>query len=306
MPSPVLCVCVVSYSCSAVAPTTDGAANPPNMASMLASMSERKRGQDLTRIGTALALAFLVAGLSLPFVSRLGGLLLPQSTRAQIGDALVESVPQDQFCRSKAGLAALHSVVQKLSEASGSDQEFRVYVAHSKQLNAFAAPGGRLVILSPIIEQARNPEEMAGTLAHEMAHVLERHPSTGIVKSLGLGVLSLLNPGAERLGAGVAETLRERKNSRNDELDADRVGVELLNTAGFDSRGSIGFFERIMDKGSDTPLELLSTHPSDAARIEALKKMAKAGETVLDDAGWRAVRDVCSEIGAPLATVDAL
>ncbi|MBL4689059.1 MAG: M48 family metallopeptidase [Nannocystaceae bacterium] len=216
-------------------------------------MSERKRGQDLTRIGTALALAFLVAGLSLPFVSRLGGLLLPQSTRAQIGDALVESVPQDQFCRSKAGLAALHSVVQKLSEASGSDQEFRVYVAHSKQLNAFAAPGGRLVILSPIIEQARNPEEMAGTLAHEMAHVLERHPSTGIVKSLGLGVLSLLNPGAERLGAGVAETLRERKNSRNDELDADRVGVELLNTAGFDSRGSIGFFERIMDKGSDTP-----------------------------------------------------
>lgn len=269
-------------------------------------MGERKRGEVLTRVGTILALGFLAAGLSLPFTARLGAYLLPQSTRGEIGDALVESLPQGQFCRNKAGLAALHGVVDKLIDVSESDQEFRVYVVQSATLNAFAAPGGRIVIFSPIIEKAHSPEEMAGTLAHEMAHALERHPSTGVVESLGLGVLSLLNPGAERLGVGVAETLRQRKNSRDDELDADRVGIELLNEAGFDSRGAIAFFERLMASRGGAPLEFLSTHPSDSARIEALKKVAQEGAPVLDTASWNALRSVCSETGAPLATVDAV
>ncbi len=270
------------------------------------AMSERKRGELLTRVGTILALGFLAAGLSLPLTGRLGAFLLPQSTRSQIGDALVVSLPEGKFCRNKAGLAALHGLVDKLADVSESDQEFRVYVVQSETLNAFAAPGGRIVIFSPIIEKAQTAEEMASTLSHEMAHALERHPSTGVVESLGLGVLSLLNPGAERLGVGVAETLRQMKNSRDDELDADRVGVELLNEAGFDSRGGIAFFERLTAERDGTPPELLSTHPSDAARIEALEKVVRDGAPVLDNASWAALRDVCSETGAPLATVDAI
>jgi len=268
-------------------------------------MGERKRGELLTRVGTYLALGFLAAGLSLPFTARVGAYLLPQSTRGQVGDALIASLPQGDFCRNKAGLAALHGLVGKLADVSESDQEFRVYVVKSETLNAFAASGGRIVIFSPIIDQARSPEEMAGTLAHEMAHALERHPSTGLVESLGLGVLSLLNPGAERLGVGVAETLRQMKNSRDDELDADRVGVELLNSAGFDSRGAVAFFERLMAERDGAPPELLSTHPSDSARIDALEKVVHDGAPVLDNAAWAAVRNVCSETGAPMATVDA-
>lgn len=267
---------------------------------------KRKRVQGLTRVGTILALGFLAAGLCLPFAARLGAFLLPQSTRADIGDALVESLPQGRFCRGRAGLAALHGLVKQLADAADVDQEFLVYVARSPQLNAFAAPGGRVVILSPIIDQARSPEEVAGTLAHEMAHVIERHPSTGVVESLGVGVLSLLNPGAERLGVGAAETLLRMKNSRDDERDADRVGIEILNAVGIDSRGSVGFFERVRAEGSAASLEMLSTHPSDSARIDALEKLARQGKPALDEAGWNALRNVCAETGAPLATADAI
>jgi predicted Zn-dependent protease len=218
----------------------------------------------------------------------------------------VGSLPHDQFCRGEEGLAALDTVVQELAKTAGTKQEFRVYVVDQDVVNAFAAPGGRIVLFRPIIERAENPNEMAGVLAHEMAHVLEAHPSSAVVEAMGYGVIGLLNPGADAVGSDAAQSLLDNQYSRGDELEADQVGVDLLNEAGFDSHGLITFFERLEAEGNAIPgaLEFLSTHPTGDHRGEALAKRVKDGEPVMSDDAWKALRTVCEDKGDPLATVD--
>ena len=273
---------------------------------IVTGVARRDHGRDLARIGTILAIVMLLVALSLPLWSGLLARFLPGDVEASIGDSLVDSQPQDQFCRGEQGLAALDAVVLELAQAAGSDEEFRVYVVDADVLNAFAAPGGRIVLFAPIIELADDPSEVAGVLAHEMAHVLEDHPSSAIVEALGYGVLGLLNPGADTVGSEAAQTLLTNRYSRGDELDADRVGVELLNDAGYDSRGLLDFFARLQAEGSATPgaLEFLSTHPSGEHRTSALRELVQEGKVVMDQEAWEALRSVCDEKGAPRPTLE--
>lgn len=269
-------------------------------------MPRRNRGQNLARIGTIIAVVLLVLAVSLPLWSGLLARFLPRSVEASVGDSLVASLPQEQFCRGDQGLAALDRVVQRLAEAAGSEEEFQVFVVDADVFNAFAAPGGRIVLFRPIIESAEDPAEVAGVLAHEMAHVLERHPSKAIVQALGYGIFGLLNPGADTVGSDAAQALMTNHYSRNDELDADRVGVEMLNAAGYDSRGLMAFFTRLEQLGAKIPgaLEFLSTHPTGDRRAAALQGLARDGSVVLDDEGWAALRSVCKETGQPRATIE--
>jgi predicted Zn-dependent protease len=260
----------------------------------------------LARVGTIVAVVLLVVALSLPLWSSLMAKLLPHESEVAIGDSLIGSLPQDKFCQSDEGLEALDGVVQKLAKAADIDEEFRVYVVDQEVVNAFAAPGGRIVLFRPIIEKAESPNEVAGVLAHEMAHVLEGHPSSAVVESLGYGVLGLLNPGADAVGSEAAQTLMTNQYSRIDELDADRVGVKLLNEVGFDSRGLLSFFARLEKDGHEIPgaLEFLSTHPAGETRTAALKELVEEGEVVMDDDEWADLKNVCSATGQPRATLE--
>jgi beta-barrel assembly-enhancing protease len=264
----------------------------------------RNRGQNLARIGTILAVALLVVALSLPLWSGLLARFLPRSIQVSIGDSLVSSLAQDSFCRSDEGLAALDEVVRQLAAAAGTDEEFQVYVVDADVLNAFAAPGGRIVLFRAIIEKSDDPGEVAGVLSHEMAHVIEGHPSKAIVEALGYGVFGLLNPGADTVGSEAAQAIMTNHYSRSDELDADRVGVEMLNTAGYDSRGLLTFFARLDAEGGQIPgaLEFLSTHPTGERRAAALEKLVRDGKPVMTAEAWAALRNVCKDKGAPRAS----
>jgi predicted Zn-dependent protease len=153
---------------------------------------------------------------------------------------------------------------------------YRWFVARSPELNAFAAPGGVVVVYSGLILAADCPEELAGVLAHEVAHSELRHGLRALLQSMGLKfVLSALLSGGiqEYLGISAAQ-YTELEFSRDAEREADREAVRRLNAARIDARPMLSMLDKLAREraraGGDPP-EFLSTHPDIGARITSLK-----------------------------------
>ncbi len=254
----------------------------------------------MARIGTALAITLLVGFVSFPLLSGFAAPFVPNSVQLPIGAQMIESTAAEApLCTGEEGRAALESLATKLAAASDSDARFRIYVADADVLNAFAAPGGYIVLYRAIIDNAQGPAEVAGVLAHEMGHVVEDHPAKGVVEAAGYGIFGLLVPGGGADTAGLAKTLLTSAHSRGDELEADLVGVEMLNETGIDSRGLVSFFKTLDEQGSTIPgaLEFVSTHPTGATRTAKLEEHMKEGKPALTEAEWEALKSICTTTG---------
>ena len=168
-----------------------------------------------------------------------------------------------------------------------SGYEFQFHIQQDTNINAFAIPGGHVVILTGLLESAESAEEVAGVLAHEIAHVTRRHSVRNIVKSAGLLVLvqALFGDSSAAIGAlaeGSAMLLQQRF-SRDFEREADDTGWAYLVEANIDPRGMTRFFE-VLKKAIEQPggstmestLSLLNTHPATSERIERLEEKWEA------------------------------
>jgi predicted Zn-dependent protease len=156
------------------------------------------------------------------------------------------------------------------------------------------------VIFRGLIERARSADEVAGVLAHEMAHVVRRHPTQGMIASLGWSALlsvftggaSLSNEATARLAAHLATSAYGREL----EAEADEGALAMLNAAGIGSAGLASFFrsmERQEKAGIQLP-EYLSTHPQTNKRIEAVTKgAATARKPALSDVEWKSLKAIC-------------
>lgn len=260
-------------------------------------MNTDPKKRRLAIIGTVLAVLFLLFFVSIPFMSGFLGRFVPHSVQDPIGKKVIEATrDKAEYCTAPEGLAALDSLVDKLAAQADHEVPFRVYVVDDDVLNAFAAPGGHVVIYREIIDRANDPQELAGVLAHEMAHEVEGHPASGLVETLGYGIFSLLTPGGGEIGSEVAAGIVTSKFSRDDELEADASGIALLNKAGIDSRGLARFFDTMDAAGNEIPgaLEFLSTHPTGEHRQTQVANLQKDGAPALDAAQWSALRNVCS------------
>ena len=265
-------------------------------------MGDPKKRKRLALIGTILAVVLGVFFLSVPLLAGPLSMLVPASVEDRVGGEMIDELAKTtQFCRSDAGLAALDGVVDKIAATTDGTYTFKVYVANDEVLNAFAAPGGHIVIYRSIIAEAESPDEVAGVVAHEMAHITEGHPARGMVQALGYGVFGLLTGGEDGVGARLVKTAITSTYSRDDELDADRSGVEMLNAAGLDSHGLNSFFDTLDAKGQEIPgaLEFLSTHPTGDNRKEQLKDLVKDGTPAMTNAEWAALQQVCQQTGDP-------
>jgi predicted Zn-dependent protease len=264
----------------------------------------RKRSRRLAVIGTMLAIFLLVAFVAFPLFSGLVAPLVPQQVVDAVGAQMIkDTAGKGSFCVAPEGKAALERLATRLAgQAEG--HEFKIYVSDQEVINAFAAPGGHIVIYQPIIAQASSPDEVAGVLAHEMGHVIEEHPTQALVETVGYGIFNFITPGSDET-EHVAQTLLTSHYSRNHELDADRHGVALLNAAGVDSRGVFSFFDRIKEAGDDIPgaVEFLSTHPSGETRRENIEGVVGEGEPALSEAEWKAVQEICTQTGLPVPIV---
>lgn len=153
---------------------------------------------------------------------------------------------------------------------------FQWHVADDPTINAFAIPGGHVVVFTGLIQAADSAEEVAGVLAHEAEHVLQRHSLKGIVHQLGWRVVVGMLIG-EWGGGSLGETaaqLQMLQFGRDQESQADLQALTLLKKAGIDPKGMITFFNRL-SKEEGTPIALLSTHPPSADRAEAIRTEIK-------------------------------
>jgi len=155
---------------------------------------------------------------------------------------------------------------------------FDVHVFQSPMVNAFALPGGKIVVFTGLIDKADSPEQVAGVLGHEMAHATLRHGLERIGQSLGMATaVTLLIGNTEGLVAAGADLFRlasVNSYGRAQESAADAEGVRMLNEAGIDPSGLPKFFEILKHEEGDIPdaISWISTHPQHEDRIKALEK----------------------------------
>ncbi|MFZ5877299.1 MAG: M48 family metallopeptidase [Nitrospirota bacterium] len=172
---------------------------------------------------------------------------------------------------------AVRAIGERLTAQIQSPYTFRWHVIDDRQVNAFAVPGGHVVVFTGLLREAGSPEELAGVLAHEVQHVVLRHSVHGLIRSLGWSAtLQILFGGAGPLsGIGeAASRLGSLKFGRDQETASDVEGLKLLRRAKIDPKGMVSFFEHLASK--ENGIALLSTHPMSADRADRLRTEIEA------------------------------
>ena len=160
--------------------------------------------------------------------------------------------------------------------------KWEVNTITSKELNAFCMPGGKIMFYSGLIQQLKlTDDEIAVVMGHEIAHALREHSREQV--SQAIAAQTAIGVGAALLGVGAGsadlaniayESLVATKFSRVDEQEADRIGLELAARAGYDPRAGVTVWQKMIDasKGGRPP-EFLSTHPTEASRIQDIQSL---------------------------------
>lgn len=178
------------------------------------------------------------------------------------------------------------------AHAGGPRYPYSFTVANHREINAFALPGGPIWVHRGAIAAAANEAQLAGVLAHEIAHIAERHAAGQMTKQLvANGFIGLLGAvlGNDRGGARVAQKGAQvlaggymLKFSRDDERAADAAGVRIMRRAGWDAREMIAFMQTLAREQGRNPnavAAFLSSHPAPAERVERLRREIRGART---------------------------
>lgn len=279
-------------------------------------LQEVKKKRDRRISGGRLAaIVFAVLVIGIGFFAWFGfGILegkavssIPTEWEVELGRSTLKSVLKDRrLCRDPAIDRGIQEIGMRLVGAlGGSPYRFHIKVITSRDVNGFALPGGYIVLTSGLLEQAKTGEEVAGVVAHEMQHVLKRHGLRNIARRAGLRLLvSALfgDMGAlEQLFVASGEEILSMSFSREQEEEADRLGIELMGNAKIDRMGLPNFLESMEreERGSDTPkiFTFLSTHPASRERVKILNRIIQknpAPETMPLKANWSTLKNSCS------------
>lgn len=186
----------------------------------------------------------------------------------------------------------------------GSGWETAVFV--DAEPNAFALPGGKVGVYTGIFKVARNQDQLAAVIAHEIGHVVSRHHDERITRQAGASgalqvVGSLLG---SRYGSGAADAAVQGggilaqtgfllPGSRAQESEADIVGQQLMARAGFDPRQAVNLWQNMLSAGGSRPPQWLSTHPDPQSRLGELRNRAAGLLPTYQQAGKAGLRPHC-------------
>lgn len=270
---------------------------------------DRARIRLIAGILAACAAIVLFFIYGLPWIARPVASLVPVAWEEPVGDSTVAIVNAlfaegRALCRDPDGAAALETMRGKLAATVDTPYTIRVDVVDSNLVNALAAPGGRVVVFRGLIDRAKRPDEIAGVLAHEMAHVIRRHPTQGMINMVGwsslvsvfTGGASLSNEAVARLGAHLATSAYTRAL----ESEADATAAVILAQSGIGSEGLARFFRMIEEQEVEGPNlpAYLSTHPRTEDRINAVERHRSApAAPALTDEEWKSLRKICRKSG---------
>lgn len=235
-----------------------------------------------SHIRTLYALAFLAAVLAMGAVSQAHAVMLvSRSQEVSIGKQVEESVIKEYggLSTDKAVVERVERIGKKVAEQSPrQDVTYTYKVLNSDVINAFAAPGGPVLITKALARMLSTDDELAFVLAHETGHIAAQHGREAINRALlAQGIASLLFRRASetaRIGASVVYTLYDRGYSRSQEYQADAHGVQIMRDSGHNPEGAVVALAKLGMKRASGLDKYLATHPDIPDRIDRVAQMS--------------------------------
>jgi predicted Zn-dependent protease len=223
----------------------------------------------------------------------------------QLGQQLSQEIAQQvKFNNDPAVNAYVRQIGQKIVAASPAPFNalpWDFHVVEDPSINAFAIPGGHLYVNTGLIAVAENASELAGVMAHEASHVVARHSTEQISRQYGVSILAGLvlgqNPGQlQQIAAQIVAGGAFARFSRDNEREADELGIAAMHRAGYDPRGMAAMFRVLLAHQQSEPgrvEQFFSTHPTTEARIRDAESRAaqlSSAGTVTDEPQFQDVR----------------
>jgi len=207
--------------------------------------------------------------------------LVDENALAQSGQqAWAQALQANEVSTNRAQNDRLRRVGGRLVQAAGlGNQNWEYAVFVSEQPNAFVLPGGRMGVTTALLHLATTDDQVATVIGHEAAHVLarnaaERYSQTALAQTgvqIASGVSGDYGAAVGALGGIGAQVGVLLPFSRQHELEADRIGVDLMQRAGYNPREAVVLWRNMAAQGGASAPEFASTHPSDSTRIAAWK-----------------------------------
>ena len=243
--------------------------------------------------------------IQLPDLGSPADTVLSQNDEAQIGSAIMRDIRNSgQVVEDPLVTEYINQIGNKIAaQTNNGDYDFTFFVIKDSRINAFALPGGYIGIHTGLLEATRSEDELAGVLAHEVAHVTQRHIARAIHASsrqsilstaimLGAVLAGAASGSSDVMQAGMAvaqgTAMQQQINfTRSNEHEADRIGISALAGAGFDPYGMASFFNVLSRQTTRAPNErtpeFLMTHPVTSSRIAEARDRARSFEQVKSD-----------------------
>lgn len=258
----------------------------------------RKFALVLAIAALTLAVGSPAAEVNLPDIGSPADATLSKNDENQLGRAIMRQIrASGQLVEDPQITEYVNEIGHRIAAQANvdGDHEFSFFVINDPAINAFALPGGFIGVHTGLLEATRSEDELAGVLAHEVAHVTQRHIARAIHASkrqslistaimLGAILAGAAGAGGDVMQGGIAAAQGAAAQSqinftRSNEYEADRIGISALAAAGFDPQGMGSFFE-VISRGTSNPAtqmpEFLRTHPVSSARIAEARGRARS------------------------------
>lgn len=210
---------------------------------------------------------------------------LDQQAAVQYRQILAQAKAQHALDPSAAQTQRVQAIARRLIAQVGVFRPdarqwgWEIHVLKSDEVNAWCMPGGKIAVYTGLLDKIQPSDaELAAVMGHEISHALREHAreqvSRQMATGIGLSVLAAVtgSQAAADLGSSLSQVMFTLPNSRANETEADRMGVELAARAGYDPRAAITLWQKMERAGGGGQPEILSTHPSSASRIQDLEQ----------------------------------
>jgi predicted Zn-dependent protease len=238
------------------------------------------------RFLAALAVVLAAACSTVPYTGRSQLNLVGAQEELTLGRKAASQVMRsERASQDQSKIAAVNRVGRAIASVANMPRaQWEFHVIEKKEPNAFCLPGGIIFVYSGIFQYARNDDQLAAVIGHEVAHALARHGAERMSQQLavalpGVAVAAVIGSESPALGQAfsrvygfgsqVGYTL---PHSRDQEYEADRIGLILMAKAGYEPEAAVSFWQNMRKAGGSKPPAFLSTHPANDNRIQTIIK----------------------------------
>ncbi len=222
--------------------------------------------------------------------------MIPYEWEKKVGSYAFENyLLGKQNVKNPKVISAVKAIVNRIDQFDDSEINYEIAVIDAEMVNAFAFPGGFVIVTTGLINSSEQPEQIAGVLAHELTHVIERHGMRKLVRQAGLGILIGIVLGDTSALSHLIELSSQLDSlafDRDQERRADNGAIKILQAAGISPQHFVAFFKTIKQLNSvagDMP-EIFSTHPLTEERMAHVAAAQEPQYVFSFDIDWNEVK----------------